>query len=39
MNFDNVPELHWAWGYPAALAVMAFVCVFLYRQLGRNGWR
>ncbi|MEO7097495.1 MAG: magnesium/cobalt transporter CorA, partial [Polyangiales bacterium] len=25
MNFDNMPELHWAWGYPFALALMAGV--------------
>jgi magnesium transporter len=23
MNFDHMPELHWAWGYPFAVALMA----------------
>jgi magnesium transporter len=27
MNFDHMPELHWAWGYPAVPAVMMFTYV------------
>ncbi|MGH3446928.1 MAG: magnesium/cobalt transporter CorA, partial [Nocardioidaceae bacterium] len=27
MNFDNMPELHWAWGYFALLGVMVVACV------------
>ncbi|MBU8818330.1 magnesium/cobalt transporter CorA [Mycolicibacterium goodii] len=38
MNFDNMPELHWAWGYPAVLCVMAMVCFVLYRTFRRNNW-
>lgn len=38
MNFDRMPELHWALGYPFALALMAVVCVLLYRGFRRNGW-
>lgn len=38
MNFDNMPELHWAWGYPAILCVMAVVCFVLYRTFRRNNW-
>jgi len=38
MNFDNMPELHWAWGYPAVLCVMAVVCFVLYRTFRRNNW-
>ncbi|MGV9802685.1 magnesium/cobalt transporter CorA [Mycobacterium sp. NPDC003449] len=38
MNFDNMPELHWAWGYPAVLLVMATVCFLLYRTFRRNNW-
>lgn len=37
MNFDNIPELHWAWGYPFALALMAIVSFglwFLFRRRG-----
>lgn len=38
MNFDNMPELHQAWGYPAVLGVMAIVCVLLFRAFKRSGW-
>lgn len=38
MNFDHMPELHQAWGYPAVLAVMAGVVGYLYRFFKRRGW-
>ncbi len=38
MNFTNMPELRWQQGYFAALAVMAVVCVSLYRAFKRSGW-
>jgi magnesium transporter len=38
MNFEHMPELHWTWGYPAALGVMATVCMLLYRTFRRNHW-
>lgn len=38
MNFDHMPELDWTWGYPSALAVMAAICIALYRGFRRNGW-
>ena len=38
MNFDHMPELHLAWGYPAVLGVMAIVCVALYFVFRRNDW-
>jgi magnesium transporter len=38
MNFDHMPELHWAYGYPAALAVMLALCAALYRVFKRVGW-
>jgi magnesium transporter len=38
MNFEHMPELRWVWAYPAVLAVMACICVFLYRTLRRNRW-
>ena len=38
MNFDSMPELHWAWGYPAALAVMAVTAVALVMFFRRRGW-
>ncbi|MCW2653394.1 MAG: magnesium transporter [Mycobacterium sp.] len=38
MNFDNMPELRWAWGYPAVLTAMLVVCLLLYRTFRRNNW-
>ncbi|HSR25022.1 MAG TPA: magnesium/cobalt transporter CorA [Candidatus Eisenbacteria bacterium] len=38
MNFDHMPELRWQLGYPAALLVMAGICMALYRAFKRSGW-
>lgn len=38
MNFSNMPELSWNWGYPAVLTVIAIACGLLYRGFKRNGW-
>jgi magnesium transporter len=38
MNFENMPELAWTWGYPAALSVMATACTTLYVTFRRNNW-
>jgi magnesium transporter len=38
MNFDHMPELHWQYGYPAALVAMALICLGLYRGFKRSGW-
>ncbi|MBI3213770.1 MAG: magnesium and cobalt transport protein CorA [Mycobacterium sp.] len=38
MNFEHMPELTWTYGYPAALTLMATVCVFLHRNFRRNHW-
>ena len=38
MNFDNMPELHWEYGYWLILGVMATICFTLYRGFKRNGW-
>lgn len=38
MNFDVMPELHWVWGYPAVLAVMATACGSLYCTFRHNNW-
>jgi magnesium transporter len=38
MNFDHMPELHQAWGYPAVLMLMVTVCAGLYRTFRRNHW-
>ncbi|MFF3763392.1 magnesium and cobalt transport protein CorA [Streptomyces sp. NPDC001922] len=38
MNFDHMPELHWVFGYPFAIALMGVVCVSLYVIFKRRGW-
>ena len=38
MNFENMPELAWRWGYPAVLLLMLSICGFLYRTFHRNSW-
>jgi magnesium transporter len=38
MNFDDMPELGWSFGYPLVLVVMALVCFSLYRYFRRVGW-
>ena len=37
MNFD-MPELHWTFGYPFALALMAVVSVGLWLIFRKRGW-
>jgi magnesium transporter len=38
MNFRFMPELEWRYGYYVVLAVMAGVCMLLYRLFKRSGW-
>jgi len=38
MNFVNIPELSWHYGYFLVLAVMALSCTLLYRSFKRSGW-
>jgi magnesium transporter len=38
MNFANMPELSWTYGYPMAVAVIVGLCVTLYMLLRRRGW-
>jgi magnesium transporter len=38
MNFDHMPELHWALGYPFALSLMMLVSVALYLVFKRRRW-
>ena len=38
MNFDHMPELHWAWGYPAVLVLMVVVCTLLIVIFRRQHW-
>jgi magnesium transporter len=38
MNFDNMPELHYQWGYFFVLGLMAVVVFGLYRGFRKSGW-
>ncbi|NBE99158.1 magnesium and cobalt transport protein CorA [Nonomuraea sp. KC401] len=38
MNFDVMPETHWAYGYPFAMLLMAAVCLVLYTVFKRRDW-
>ena len=38
MNFDNMPELHWTFGYPLAVAAMVAMGGVLYSVFRRKGW-
>jgi ABC-type transport system involved in cytochrome bd biosynthesis fused ATPase/permease subunit len=38
MNFANMPELHWRFGYLYALGVMFGSMFLLYRAFKRRGW-
>jgi len=38
MNFDNMPGLHFTWGYPIALSVMSAIAIGLYFYFKNDGW-
>ena len=38
MNFQNMPELGWRWGYPGLLALMAGVGLGMVAWFRRRGW-
>jgi len=38
MNFDNMPELHWHYGYFGVMGVTVVMCMILYLRLKRAGW-
>jgi magnesium transporter len=38
MNFENMPELRWRWGYFFALGIMAGVAAILLVFFWRKGW-
>ncbi|MFD8410878.1 magnesium and cobalt transport protein CorA [Streptomyces sp. NPDC059650] len=38
MNFETMPELHWAAGYPFAILLMAVVCTSLYVIFKKRDW-
>ncbi|MGI9018540.1 MAG: magnesium and cobalt transport protein CorA [Euzebya sp.] len=38
MNFENMPELSYTWGYPMLLGVMVVVCGGLYLAFRKRDW-
>ncbi len=38
MNFKNMPELDWAFGYPATIAAMAVINIVLFFRFRKAGW-
>jgi magnesium transporter len=38
MNFRDMPELQWKYGYLIAIIVVVAVCGFLYRRFKRSNW-
>lgn len=38
MNFEVMPELKWAYGYPMALGIIGFTAAFLYWRFRKRGW-
>jgi magnesium transporter len=38
MNFQHMPELNWAWGYPATLVVMAAIDAYLFYRFRKARW-
>ena len=38
MNFEHMPELKWAWGYPLSLALMAAIDGYLFYLFRKSKW-
>ena len=38
MNFRNLPELDWEYGYFVVIGFMALICSWLYRRFRKAGW-
>lgn len=38
MNFQNMPELQWEYGYPVAIGVIALACAAVFLRFRRVGW-
>jgi len=38
MNFKNMPELDWPYGYPAVIGLLALACALLHGKLKKSGW-
>lgn len=38
MNFKNMPELEWRYGYAIAIGAMVTICTYLYYRFKKSGW-
>jgi magnesium transporter len=38
MNFSDMPELHWRYGYPFVLGIVSIICISLYVNFRRLDW-
>jgi magnesium transporter len=38
MNFEHMPELKWAWGYPVALGLMVVIDAYLFWRFRKAKW-
>ena len=38
MNFENMPELKWQWGYPAIWSVMLFIGILMLAYFRKKKW-
>jgi magnesium transporter len=38
MNFKNIPELEWAYGYPLAIGIMATIDLYLFYRFRKSKW-
>ena len=38
MNFERMPELSWAYGYPVVLGAMALISAIMLFFFYRRGW-
>jgi len=38
MNFENMPELRWHYGFYIVIAIMLAICATMYTAFRRAGW-
>ena len=38
MNFKNIPEREWAYGYPLAIGIMTSIDLYLFYRLRKSNW-
>ncbi len=38
MNFDNIPELKWQYGYFGVIALILGICGYLFYRFRKSGW-